>query len=76
VGKVTAGETIRIKENCESLRTLIVATKIKEACCCFTTGFFNGFFSAVRNQHVKETKCVVAGDPSASGSSDKCTRRL
>jgi len=63
VGKVTAGETIRIRENCESLRTLLFATEIKEPCCFFTTGFLNGFFSAVKNQYVKETKCVVAGDP-------------
>jgi hypothetical protein len=23
----------------------------------------NGFFSAVKNQHVKETKCIAMGDP-------------
>jgi predicted hydrocarbon binding protein len=28
-----------------------------------TTGLLNGFFSAVKNQHVKETKCIAAGDP-------------
>jgi predicted hydrocarbon binding protein len=31
--------------------------------CFFTTGFLNGLFSAVKNQHVREMKCVVAGDP-------------
>ena len=63
VGKVTAGETIRMKENCETLRTQLFATKREEPCCFFTTGFLNGFFSAVKNQHVKETKCIVLGDP-------------
>jgi len=62
VGKVTVGETIRIKENCESLRTKM-STAIKEPSCYFTTGFLNGLFSAVKNQHVRETKCIVAGDP-------------
>ena len=63
VGKVTAGETIRIRENCESLRTQLFATKRDEPCCFFTTGFLNGFFLAVKNQYVKETKCIVLGDP-------------
>jgi predicted hydrocarbon binding protein/KaiC/GvpD/RAD55 family RecA-like ATPase len=64
VGKVTAEDgSIRIKENCESLRTLIVATRIKEPCCYFTTGFLNGIFSAVKKKRVVETKCIVAGDP-------------
>jgi len=63
VGKVAAGVTIRIKENCETLRTKLFATKREEPCCFFTTGFLNGFFSVVKNQHVKETKCIVLGDP-------------
>jgi len=63
VGKVSMDETIRIRENVEILRTKLFATKIKEPCCYFTTGFLNGLFSAVRNQHVKEAKCAVAGDP-------------
>lgn len=63
VGKVTAGETLRIKENCESLRTMIVATHMKEPSCYFTTGFLNGFFMAVKNRHVEEKRCIVAGDP-------------
>jgi predicted hydrocarbon binding protein/KaiC/GvpD/RAD55 family RecA-like ATPase len=62
VGKVTVGETIKIRENCESIRTKLFTT-IKEPSCFFTTGFLNGLFSVVRNQHVRETKCIVAGDP-------------
>jgi predicted hydrocarbon binding protein/KaiC/GvpD/RAD55 family RecA-like ATPase len=71
VGKVTLGprsgqvlgETIRIRENCESSQTRLFATKIKQPSCYFTTGFFNGLFSAVKNQHVREVKCIAAGDP-------------
>jgi len=64
VGKVTnKDKTIKITENCESLRTLIVATRIKEPSCYFTTGFLNGLFLAVKNKRVIETKCIVAGDP-------------
>ena len=63
VGKVTVDETIRIVENCESAQTKIFTTKIKVPSCYFTTGFLNGFFSAVKNQHVKETKCIAIGDP-------------
>ena len=62
VGKVTIGETIRIKENCESLRTKLFTT-IREPCCFFTTGFLNGLFSSVKNQHVREIKCIAAEDP-------------
>jgi predicted hydrocarbon binding protein len=56
------GETIRIRENCESLRTTILVHR-KEPSCFFTTGFLNGLFSAVKNQHVREIKCIAAGDP-------------
>jgi predicted hydrocarbon binding protein/archaellum biogenesis ATPase FlaH len=63
VGKVFAGETIRIEENCESIRESLFVSKRDEPTCYFTTGFLNGFFSAVRNQHVKETKCIAMGDP-------------
>jgi predicted hydrocarbon binding protein len=63
VGKVTVDETIRIVENCESSQTKIFTTEEKVPSCHFTTGFLNGFFSAVRNQHVKETKCIGLGDP-------------
>ena len=58
VGKVTLGETIRMKENCETF-----GLDTGELSCFFTTGFLNGFFSAVKNQHVKETKCIAMGDP-------------
>jgi predicted hydrocarbon binding protein/KaiC/GvpD/RAD55 family RecA-like ATPase len=63
VGKVTAGETLRVEENCESIRESLFVSKRDEPTCYFTTGFFNGFFSAVKNQHVKETKCIAMGDP-------------
>jgi len=58
VGKVTLGETIRIKENCE-----VFGLETGEPSCFFTTGFLNGLFSAVKNQHVREIKCIAAGDP-------------
>jgi len=63
VGKVTVDETIRIVENCESSQIKQFLTKIKGPSCYFTTGFLNGFFSTVKNQHVKETKCIAMGDP-------------
>ena len=63
VGKVAVEETIRIVENCENSMTKQFITKIKVPSCYFTTGFLNGFFSAVKNQHVKETKCIAMGDP-------------
>jgi len=63
VGKVTAGETIRIEKNCESIRESLLTTKRDEPTCYFTTGFLNGLFSAVKNQHVKETRCIAIGDP-------------
>jgi len=62
VGKVTMDETIRIKENCESLSTSLFPTT-EEPSCFFTTGFLNGLFSAVKHQCVREIKCVAAGDP-------------
>jgi predicted hydrocarbon binding protein/KaiC/GvpD/RAD55 family RecA-like ATPase len=58
VGKITFGETIRIRENCESY-----GLETGELTCFFTTGFLNGLFSAVKNQHVREIKCVATGDP-------------
>jgi predicted hydrocarbon binding protein/KaiC/GvpD/RAD55 family RecA-like ATPase len=62
VGEVTAGDTIRIKDNCESIAVNFLKTSFNEPSCYFTTGFLNGLFSAVRNQHVKETKCIAMGD--------------
>ncbi len=58
VGKVSTGETLRMVQNCESFMM-----RGEEPSCYFTTGFLNGFFSAVKNQHVKETKCIAMGDP-------------
>ena len=63
VGKVSANKTIRIKENCESVFSRFMTKKREEPSCFFTTGFLNGFFSAVKNQHVKENKCIATGDP-------------
>jgi len=63
VGEVTADETIRIRDNCESYALRNYAEKWEEPLCSFTTGFLNGFFSTVKNQHVKETKCIAMGDP-------------
>lgn len=58
VGKVSMGETLRMVQNCESFMV-----KAEEPSCNFTTGFLNGFFSTVKNQRVKETKCIAMGDP-------------
>jgi predicted hydrocarbon binding protein len=58
VGKVALGKTIRVWENCE---TFGLATG--EPSCFFTTGFLNGLYSAVKNKHVREVKCIAAGDP-------------
>jgi predicted hydrocarbon binding protein/KaiC/GvpD/RAD55 family RecA-like ATPase len=63
VGKITMDETIRMEDNCESVFYRFMTKKREEPCCYFTTGFLNGFFSAVKNQHVKETKCIAMGDP-------------
>jgi len=63
VGKILVDENIRIVENCESSQTRMFTTKEKVPSCYFTTGFRNGFFSAVKNQHVKETRCIAMGDP-------------
>jgi len=63
VGKVTIDETIRMKENCESALSKVLPERLKEPSCYFTTGFLNGFFSVVKNQHVKEIKCIAMGDP-------------
>lgn len=62
VGNVTAGNTVRIECNIESIRTAFW-TDIEEPSCYFTTGFLNGLFSAVKNQRVWEVKCLAADDP-------------
>jgi len=58
VGEIKLDGTIKIKENCERF-----GIKTEHPSCYFTTGFLNGFFSAVKNSHVKETKCIAMGDP-------------
>jgi len=58
VGAITPGETIRMTENCERYRI-----RTEGPSCYFTTGFLNGLFSAVKGQHVREIKCIAAGDP-------------
>jgi hypothetical protein len=63
VGEVTMDKRIRISENCESFWTKAFLVKWEEPRCFFTTGFLNGLFSVAKNQRVKETKCIAAGDP-------------
>jgi predicted hydrocarbon binding protein len=63
VGRVTMDETIRMKESCESVIYRWMTKKREEPSCYFTTGFINGFFTTVKNQHVRETKCRAMGDP-------------
>ena len=63
VGKITADQTITIHDNCESIFSKFLTIKFTEASCYFTTGFLNGFFATVTNQHVKETRCIAMGDP-------------
>jgi len=63
VGKVTVDDTIRMENSFESLFSKFTTTKRDEPSCYFMTGFLNGFFSSVKNQHVKETKCLAMGDP-------------
>jgi predicted hydrocarbon binding protein/KaiC/GvpD/RAD55 family RecA-like ATPase len=63
VGEVTMDKTIRISENCESIWTKPYMVKWDEPRCFFTTGFLNGLFSTVKKQHVREIKCIAAGDP-------------
>jgi predicted hydrocarbon binding protein/KaiC/GvpD/RAD55 family RecA-like ATPase len=63
VGEITMGETIIIRENCESFWTKYRTVKWEEPRCLFTTGFLNGLFSIVKKQHVREIKCIATGDP-------------
>ena len=63
VGKVTVGDTIKIKENCESSWVRLFTIGTLEPSCFFTTGFLNGLFSTVKGQRVREIKCIAAGDP-------------
>jgi predicted hydrocarbon binding protein len=59
----TRAKRIRIEENCESFWTTPYMVKWEEPRCFFTTGFLNGLFSAVKDQHVREVKCIAAGEP-------------
>jgi len=63
IGKLTIGETIKVKDNCESIYMKLLKIKTEESQCFFTTGFLNGFFITVKNKHVKEIKCAATGDP-------------
>ena len=63
MGEVIVDDKIRIRDNCESIAVNFLKTSFNEPSCYFTTGFLNGVFSAVKNQHVKETKCIAMGDP-------------
>jgi predicted hydrocarbon binding protein/KaiC/GvpD/RAD55 family RecA-like ATPase len=63
VGKVTVGETVKIEDNCESFYMKLAKMKSQEPSCYFTSGFLNGLFSTVKNRHVREIKCIAAGDP-------------
>jgi predicted hydrocarbon binding protein len=58
VGKLALGDTIKIRQNCETF-----GLETGEPSCFFTTGFLNGLFSAVKNRHVREIRCIAAGDP-------------
>jgi len=63
VGKITVDETIRMEDSRESIYIKTLTKKWEEPSCYFATGLLNGFFSIVKNQHVKETKCIAMGDP-------------
>jgi predicted hydrocarbon binding protein len=58
VGKIALRDTIRMEESCERF-----GMKTEQPSCFFTTGFFNGLFSAVKKQHVREIRCIAMGDP-------------
>lgn len=57
VGKLSIGKTIKMKESVESF---IIKADIPY--CFFTTGFLNGFFSTVKDQYIREIKCIAVGD--------------
>jgi predicted hydrocarbon binding protein len=62
VGRIEMGDTVRMWENCECYATDLMMEG-EEPSCYFTTGFLNGLFSSVRDEHLKETHCMVTGDP-------------
>jgi len=37
--------------------------RLEETSYFLTACFLNGLFSAFKNKHVREVKCIVAGDP-------------
>ena len=37
--------------------------RLEETSHFLTACFLNGLFSTVKNQHVREVKCIAAGDP-------------
>jgi predicted hydrocarbon binding protein len=57
IGKISAGDTIRIQENCE-----VAGLLTGERSCHFTTGFLNGLHLMISGQHVREMKCIAQGD--------------
>jgi len=63
MGEAAGGRKIRIDENCESFWVTPYMVKWDEPRCFFTTGFLNGLFSAAKNQHAREVKCIAAGEP-------------
>jgi predicted hydrocarbon binding protein/KaiC/GvpD/RAD55 family RecA-like ATPase len=56
VGRLFTTDTLRLYENCESY-----GIRVNKPICFFTTGFLNGFYSAIGGVKVKEVKCVGAG---------------
>jgi predicted hydrocarbon binding protein/KaiC/GvpD/RAD55 family RecA-like ATPase len=61
-GRVQADKTkFRIEDNIEPLRTFYM-TDIREPSCFFTTGFLNGFYNVLFGKHVRERRCLAAGD--------------
>jgi predicted hydrocarbon binding protein len=48
---------MRMWENCKSF-----GMETRQTSCYFTIGFFNGLFSAVKNKHVREIKCIAVND--------------
>jgi predicted hydrocarbon binding protein/KaiC/GvpD/RAD55 family RecA-like ATPase len=57
-GKLSLGETVRMWDNCETF-----GLGTGEPSCFFTTGFLNGLFSVAMSCHVRQIKCIGAGDP-------------
>jgi predicted hydrocarbon binding protein/KaiC/GvpD/RAD55 family RecA-like ATPase len=61
-GKVQSGETIKIKDNCESLATALLR-EAEAPACYFTMGFLGGLLGTLKGQHVREVRCAAMGDP-------------